>query len=99
MTQLAQQQINQQVLITCRTHEMIKNEFPEYEKPDCKVEIKKFHTTLGLMNTLLKPSGFQLYIGENVSYQDYLAMLKYLTENPLKENVFKQMQENANQNT
>jgi len=97
MTQTTEPQVKPQILLTCRTHEMIKSEFPDYDKPDCKVPTKDFHITLGIMETKLQPNGFQLYIGDNVSYQDYLAMLKFLTENPLKEKVFKIMQENVNQ--
>lgn len=83
----------QQILLTCRTHEMIKAEFPEYSEPDSKVPIKDFHTTLGIMNSNLPPNGFQLYIGSNVNYKNYLSMLKYILENPLKEEVFIKMQE------
>ncbi len=86
-----------QVLITCRTHEMIQKEFPEYGKSDCPVPVKDFHTTLGLMDSNLQSNGLQLYLGGNVDYKDYLSMLKYLYENPLKEEVFNKTQEKAKQ--
>ena len=88
----------QQVLITCRTHEMIKKQFPEhYGKPDCPIPVKDFHLTLGVMEAKLQPNGFQLYIGNNVTYHDFLAMLKYLSENPLQEEVFNKMQARVNE--
>ncbi len=49
------------------------------------------------METKLGASGFQLYIGDNVNYQDYLSMLKYLMENPLSEEVFSEMQNKVSQ--
>lgn len=82
-----------QILLTCRTHEMIKAEFPEYSEPNSEVPQKDFHTTLGIMNSNLPSNGFQLYVGENVDYKNYLSMLKYMHENPLKEEVFLKMQE------
>ena len=93
MNQSKNTQNKQQVLITCRTHEMIQKEFPEYGKPDCPVPVKDFHITLGEMENKLQSNGFQLYIGDNVTYQDYLDMLKYLCENPLKEEVFNKTQD------
>jgi hypothetical protein len=94
MTEPTENKVKQQILLTCRTHEMILKEFPDkYGKPDCEVPIKDFHITLGIMDTKLQPNGFQLYIGDNVTYQDYLSMLKFLYENPLKENVFNKTQE------
>ncbi len=99
MTEATEIQVKQQILFTCRTHEMILKEFPEhYGKPDSKVPVKDFHITLGIMESKLQPNGFQLYIGDNVTYQDYLAMLKYLYENPLKESVFNKTQEKVNEN-
>ena len=86
-----------QVLITCRTDEMIRKEFAQYQQTDSPVPTKAFHITLGVMPTHLPANGSQLYIGDNVNYEDYLAMLKYLYENPLKENVFKNIQEKAQQ--
>jgi len=92
MNQALEKQM-QQVLITCRTHEMILNQFPEhYGKQDSKIPNKDFHITLGIMETKLQPNGFQLYVGDNVDYEDYLAMLKYLYENPLSESVFANVQ-------
>ncbi len=92
MTQIDEMK-KKQILLTCRTHDMIKTEFPEYPKPDCKVPVKDFHTTLGIMNSNLQPNGFQLYIGSNVNYEDYLSMLKYMFENHMKEDVFLKMQD------
>jgi len=83
-----------QILLTCRTHEMIKAEFPDYSEPDSKVPNKDFHLTLGLCSSTLNPNGFQLFMSDNVNYTDYLAMLKYLSDNPLSEKVFAKMQEN-----
>jgi len=98
MTQSAELLYKQQILITCRTHEMIQKEFPEhYGKPDCPVPVKDFHISLGVMDSKLQPNGFQLYIGDNVTYPDYLAMLKYLCENPLQEEVFNKMQARVNE--
>ena len=97
MTQTSETPQKQQVLITCRTHEMIQNEFSEYGKPDCPVPVKDFHITLGVMESKLQSNGFQLYIGDNVTYQDYLEMLKFLCENPLTENVFNKTQEKVKQ--
>ncbi len=88
----SKEKIRPQILFTCRTHEMIKQEFPEYNEPDCPVSHKKFHTTLGILETKLQANGFQLYIGNNVNYEDYVSMLKYIVENPLSEEVFKKMQ-------
>ncbi len=96
MTQSSEISKKQQVLITCRTHKMVEKEFPEYGKPNCPVPVKDFHITLGVMESKLQSNGFQLYIGDNVTYQDYLAMLKYLSENPLKEKVFSKTQEKVN---
>ncbi len=96
MTESQKPEVKQQILLTCRTHEMILKEFPETcGKPDCEVPTKDFHITLGIMESKLQPNGFQLYIGDNVTYKDYLAMLKFLYENPLKENVFVKTQEKA----
>ncbi len=84
-----------QILLTCRTHDMLKEQFPlQYAKENSVVPVKDFHITLGIMETQLQANGFQLYIADNVSYEDYLSMLKYLYENPLKENVFTKIQEN-----
>ena len=90
--------IQKQILLTCRTHEMIKDEFPEYSQISSKVKTNDFHITLGIMNSNLKPNGFQLYIGNNVSYNNYKKMLEYLFQNPLKENVFLKMKENIEKN-
>lgn len=82
-----------QILLTCRTHEMLLKEFPQhYGNENSMVAEKEFHTTLGVMETKLQANGFQLYIADNVSYKDYLAMLNYLCENPLKESVYLKMQ-------
>lgn len=97
MTQKSKIHQKQQILITCRTHEMIQKEFPEYGKPDCPVPVKDFHITLGIMENKLQSNGFQLYIGDNVTYTDYLAMLRFLYENPLKEDVFNKIREKVKQ--
>jgi len=87
----------QQVLITCRTHKMVEVEFPEYGKHNCPVPVKDFHITLGVKESKLQSNGFQLYIGDNVTYQDYLQMLNYLYKNPLTIEVFNKMQERINE--
>lgn len=93
----SKENIKPQILFTCRTNEMIKQEFPEYNEPNCPVPHKEFHTTLGILETKLQANGFQLYIGDNVKYEDYISMLRYMVENPLSEAVFNKMQNQISQ--
>ncbi len=92
------QENNFQILLSYRTHRQVKNAHKNYDTRQSPVPNRKIHDNFMLADfskdnkiDLKKAKGLNLFIPNDISYEEYLEILEHAYKSPMNKNVFEKI--------
>ncbi len=77
-----------QMVIGYHTHEQTQAQYPIYGTDESPVPVREVHPSIEIGEYGLQISGLQMFVGNNCTYDDYIKIIQYVAQNPIKKEVF-----------
>ncbi len=85
-----------QIVSNFVTHQTIKDLHPEYDTPHSAVATQQVHESLQIGTCGIKMDGISVFISSDCEYDDYLKLLVFAAQNPVKKSVFDKLKNELN---